>query len=83
MDIQDKIWCRWKHTKAQSSTCGEGICTAIWCGIEETFSPVAHFKTVRIILALAAQLQWPVYQFDVKSAFLNGELQEEVYVTRP
>ncbi|KAL0556123.1 hypothetical protein IC582_004633 [Cucumis melo] len=50
---------------------------------EETFSPVARFKTVRIVLALAAQQQWPVYQFDVKSAFLNGELQEEVYVEQP
>lgn len=50
---------------------------------EETFSPVARFETVRIVLALAAQLHWPVYQFDVKSAFLNGDLQEEVYVTQP
>lgn len=50
---------------------------------EETFSPVARFETVRTILALAAQLGWPVYQFDVKSAFLNGDLQEEVYVSRP
>lgn len=36
-----------------------------------------------MILALAAQLQWPVYQLDVKSAFLNGDLQEEVYVMQP
>ncbi|KAK9111245.1 hypothetical protein Scep_018764 [Stephania cephalantha] len=50
---------------------------------EETFSPVARFETVRLILALAAQLQWMVYQFDVKSAFLNGELHEEVYVAQP
>ncbi|KAA0032275.1 Integrase, catalytic core [Cucumis melo var. makuwa] len=50
---------------------------------EETFSPIARFETVRIVLALAAQQQWPVYQFDVKSAFLNGELQEEVYVEQP
>ena len=47
---------------------------------EETCSPVARFETVRIVLALAAQLHWHVYQFDVKSAFLNGDLQEEVYV---
>lgn len=50
---------------------------------EKTFSPVARFKTVRIILALAAQLGWPVYQFDVKSVFLNGDLQEEVHVSQP
>ncbi|XP_070013815.1 putative mitochondrial protein AtMg00820 [Nicotiana tabacum] len=38
---------------------------------EETFSSVARFETVRLVLALAAQLQWLVYQFVVKSAFLN------------
>ena len=50
---------------------------------DETFSPVARFETVRTFLALAAQLGWPVFQFDVKSAFLNGELKEEVYVAQP
>jgi hypothetical protein len=50
---------------------------------EETFSPVARFETVRLLLALAAQLKRSVYQFDVKSAFLNGELLEEVYVEQP
>ena len=50
---------------------------------EETFSLVARFETVKTFLALVAQLWWPVYQFDVKSAFLNGELGEEVYVSQP
>ena len=50
---------------------------------DETFSPVARFETVRILLSIAAMLNLPVYQFDVKSAFLNGELQEEVYVSQP
>ncbi|KAA0040613.1 Retrovirus-related Pol polyprotein from transposon TNT 1-94 [Cucumis melo var. makuwa] len=50
---------------------------------EETFSPVARFETVRVVLALAAQQQWSVYQFDVKSDFLNEELEEEVYVEQP
>lgn len=50
---------------------------------DETFSPVARLETVRTFLALAEQLQWPIYQFDVKSAFLNGELDEEVYVAQP
>lgn len=50
---------------------------------DETFSSVAHFKMVRTLLALAAQLSWPVYQFDVNSAFLNGDLEKEVYVAQP
>ena len=50
---------------------------------DETFFPVARFEIVRLFLVLAAQQQWPVYQLDVKSAFLNGELQEEVYVEQP
>lgn len=50
---------------------------------EETFSPIARFEIVRMILALAAQKEWKVFQFDVKSAFLNGDLNEEVYVSMP
>ncbi|KAA3467261.1 Retrovirus-related Pol polyprotein from transposon TNT 1-94 [Gossypium australe] len=44
---------------------------------------VAQFETMRLVLALVVQLQWHVYQFDVKSEFINGDLQEEVYVTHP
>ena len=47
------------------------------------FSLVARFETMGVLLSLAAYLIWSVYQFDVKSAFLNGELEEEVYVQQP
>eukprot|EP00253_Pinus_taeda_P020762 PITA_20762 len=40
-------------------------------------------STIRLVLALAAQFNWKVHQMDVKSAFLNGDLQEEVYMTQP
>lgn len=49
----------------------------------ETYAPVAKLDTVRAVLAVAAENRWPVYQMDVKSAFLNGILNEEVYVDQP
>ena len=49
----------------------------------ETYAPVVRMETIRTVLALAAQHQLPVFQLDVKSAFLNGELEEEVYVEQP
>jgi len=47
---------------------------------EDIFSPLARMETVRLIIALAAQRQWKIHQMDVKSAFLNDPLNEEVYV---
>ncbi|BBN68281.1 BURP domain-containing protein [Prunus dulcis] len=49
----------------------------------ETFAPVARLDTIRTLIALAAQKGWKLYQLDVKSAFLNGMLKEEVYVDQP
>lgn len=49
----------------------------------DTFAPVARLDTIRILLAVAAQMNWKVYQLDVKSAFLNGVLHEEIYVEQP
>ncbi|KAF0933728.1 hypothetical protein E2562_019206 [Oryza meyeriana var. granulata] len=50
---------------------------------DEVFAPVARIESVRLLLALAAQEGWPVHHMDVKFAFLNGELVEEVYVRQP
>jgi hypothetical protein len=49
----------------------------------ETFTPVAHLGAIRILLAFAASKGFKLYQMDVKSAFLNGVIQEEVYVRQP
>ena len=49
----------------------------------EVFAPVARQDTIRLVISLAAQNSWPIFQLDVKSAFLHGELQEQVFVDQP
>eukprot|EP00253_Pinus_taeda_P018781 PITA_18781 len=49
----------------------------------ETFSPVAKMNSIRLVLSLAASLKWEVHQMDVKSAFLHGDLHEEIYMEQP
>lgn len=49
----------------------------------DTFAPVARLDTIRFLLAVAAQNGWLVHQLDVKSAFLNGILNEDIYVYQP
>ncbi|GJT95810.1 retrovirus-related pol polyprotein from transposon TNT 1-94 [Tanacetum coccineum] len=50
---------------------------------EESFAPVARLEAVRIFVAHTAHKSFPIYQMDVKMAFLNGPLKEEVYVAQP
>ena len=47
---------------------------------EETFAPVARYTSIILVLALAAVMKWKIHQMDVKTAFLNGVVEEEVYV---
>jgi hypothetical protein len=50
---------------------------------EETYAPVARMEAIRLLLAYACSKNVKVYQMDVKSSFLNGELEEEVYIEQP
>ncbi|GKB22681.1 retrotransposon protein, putative, ty1-copia subclass [Tanacetum coccineum] len=50
---------------------------------EETFSPVADIRAIRILIAIAAYYDYEIWQMDVKTAFLNGYLNEEVYMEQP
>ena len=49
----------------------------------EVFAPVTRMETVRLLISIATQNKWPIFQMDVKSAFLNGVLKEEVYIEQP
>ena len=50
---------------------------------EETFAPIARIEAVRILVAFTTHMEIKLYQIDVKSAFLNRYLKEEVYVSQP
>ncbi len=49
---------------------------------EETFAPVARYSSIRLMLALSAQMGWKIHPMDVKTALLNGKIEEEVYIEK-
>ena len=58
----------------------QGFCQKEGIDYEETFAPIARLEAIRIFLAFTASKGFKVFQMDVKSAFLNGFIEEEVYV---
>jgi hypothetical protein len=87
------IGCKWVyHTKFKSDgsidkykarLVAKGYAQKEGIDYEETFAPTAKLITIKMLLALATQFGWQVHQMDIKSAFLNGDLQEEVYMEQP
>jgi hypothetical protein len=73
----DEVMRNKAHLVAQGYSQVEGL------DFGETFAPVARLEAIRILLAFAASRGFKLYQMDVKSAFLNGVIQEEVYVRQP
>jgi hypothetical protein len=62
---------------------GKGYAQVAGLDFEETFAPVARLDSIRILLAHAGHHSFKLFQMDVKSAFLNGPIKEEVYVEQP
>nr|GFA40211.1 retrovirus-related Pol polyprotein from transposon TNT 1-94 [Tanacetum cinerariifolium] len=86
-----RLKCLWKNKKDEDQTVirnkarlvANGYAKEKGIDFEESFAPVARLEVVRIFVAYAAHKSFTIYQMDVKTAFLNGLLKEEVYVAQP
>lgn len=72
-----------KVTKYKARLVAKGYAQEHGIDYEEVYAPVTRLETVRLLLALAAKRSWQVHHLDVKTAFLNGEITEDVYVSQP
>jgi hypothetical protein len=70
-------------TRNKARLVAKGYAQVAGLDFEETFAPVARLESIRILLAYAAHHSFWLFQMDVKSAFLNGPIKEEVYVEQP
>jgi hypothetical protein len=62
------------HFVAKGFSQKEGI------DFSETFAPMARYSSTRVVISIATELGWPIHQMDVKTTFLNGVIEEEIYI---
>ena len=87
------VQCKWIYktklvddgntTKYKAQLVEKGYSPVHGMDYNDTFSHVARMNSIRIVLAIAASKRWEVHHMDVKSSFLHGDLEEEIYMRHP
>ena len=84
--------CRWVFTlkcthnagnKPKAQLVAKGFTQTYGIDYQETFAPIAKMNTIWILISLAVHFDWPLRQYDIKNAFLHGDLKEEIYMNIP
>jgi hypothetical protein len=93
LPVKKTVGCKWVHTvkfnpngsieQLKARLVAKGYVQTYGIDFDETFSLVAKISSICILISLAANLNWPLFQLDIKNAFLHGDLHEEVYMEEP
>ena len=90
---KNTVGCKWVFTvkckadgsveKYKARLVMKGFTQTYEIDYQEMFAPVAKMNSIHVLLSLAIQSNWPLYQLDMKNVFLNGDLEEEVFMDLP
>ncbi|GJX45603.1 retrotransposon protein, putative, ty1-copia subclass [Tanacetum coccineum] len=83
VSLQKEYWHGWQCNTYKARLVAKGITQTYEVDYEETFSSVADIRAIRILIAISAYYDYEIWKINVKTAFLNGHLSEEVYVVQP